>query len=457
MMVFIISQNSQNEVMATLYPSLVNSATGGVPMGYDSRAELTSYAGWSYTFDAKGQLLTAVNGSTGGSVQFVYDPLGRRTRRYVNGVLQRIYHYDGWRVVEERDGNNHKVYSYLYGAQGELMERVAANGAPTWYHHDARGFVTHLTGGDATVLEQYLYDAYGGVYVLDAAGNQRPGNVSACDNHFLWADGYEWQPELGLYLCGHRFYSPKLGRWLSPDPSGMGGGDNNWSRYCNNDPVNGYDPSGLLEEDDQPKYADGGGGDYTPKLSDIMPAGVIGPTGPPPIGSHIPEHTYITPGGGVYDSGTGWGSVYLGSVGLSGGDNSEGDYSTPPHDRTLVVTIPGYGGGVNTLGYSNNNLAKIANVAYSNGDVALIVKRNQIDITARYIADNYSECDNIIIVGYSRGAVGALELASALNGYGTEVNTLVTLDPVRLFGNEYTVPSNVVNAYNFFQTNGGIV
>ena len=121
-------------------------------IAYDNRANTSNYLGWSYACDAKGQLLSASNGAT--SVGFVYDALGRRTRRYVNGALVRVYHYDGWRVVEERNGANQKVYSYIYGAGGELMERVAADGAPLWYHHDARGLhrrwhhpVQHLGAG----------------------------------------------------------------------------------------------------------------------------------------------------------------------------------------------------------------------------------------------------------------------------------------------------------------------
>ncbi len=226
------------------YPSITDSVTGAIPITNDTRADTASYAGWTYTYDAKGQLLSAVSGAT--SVSFIYDALGRRTRRYLNGVLQRIYHYDGWKVIEEDNGSNQNVYNYLYGAGGELVERVAANGSPIWYHHDARGFITHVTDSLANVLEQYLYDAYGAVYILDATGTQRPGNVTACDNHYFWANSYEWQPEMGAYLCGHRFYHPQLGRFLTPDPSGLGGGDVNLFRYCGNDPINGFDPTGEI-------------------------------------------------------------------------------------------------------------------------------------------------------------------------------------------------------------------
>jgi RHS repeat-associated protein len=48
----------------------------------------------------------------------------------------------------------------------------------------------------------------------------------------------------GLILCGARWYSPTLARWLSRDPSGYDGGPNLYE-YCGEDPVNWADPSGL--------------------------------------------------------------------------------------------------------------------------------------------------------------------------------------------------------------------
>lgn len=41
-----------------------------------------------------------------------------------------------------------------------------------------------------------------------------------------------------------RQYSPSIGRWLSKDPIGFGGGDTNLYGYVANDPVNLTDPSG---------------------------------------------------------------------------------------------------------------------------------------------------------------------------------------------------------------------
>ena len=46
-----------------------------------------------------------------------------------------------------------------------------------------------------------------------------------------------------LLMPGLAFYSPQLGRWTSRDPIEEKGG-NNLYRFCDNDPVNKFDPKG---------------------------------------------------------------------------------------------------------------------------------------------------------------------------------------------------------------------
>lgn len=43
-------------------------------------------------------------------------------------------------------------------------------------------------------------------------------------------------------------YAPTIGRFISADPIGLAGGDENLYRYVDNDPINAFDPSGLGPE-----------------------------------------------------------------------------------------------------------------------------------------------------------------------------------------------------------------
>ncbi len=52
-------------------------------------------------------------------------------------------------------------------------------------------------------------------------------------------------PQTGLVNLRARFYDPALGRFLTPDPSGVRGGINAYA-YVENNPVAYTDPLGLL-------------------------------------------------------------------------------------------------------------------------------------------------------------------------------------------------------------------
>ena len=56
--------------------------------------------------------------------------------------------------------------------------------------------------------------------------------------------GMERDEESGLAYHGARYYIPWLGRWLSADPLGVGGGLNVYA-YVNNNPIMAKDPSGM--------------------------------------------------------------------------------------------------------------------------------------------------------------------------------------------------------------------
>ncbi|MFH0856185.1 MAG: RHS repeat-associated core domain-containing protein [Candidatus Omnitrophota bacterium] len=51
----------------------------------------------------------------------------------------------------------------------------------------------------------------------------------------------------GLVYFGARYYDPRIGRFISRDPSGMTDGPNLYV-YCKNDPVNAVDLRGMCKE-----------------------------------------------------------------------------------------------------------------------------------------------------------------------------------------------------------------
>jgi RHS repeat-associated protein len=66
---------------------------------------------------------------------------------------------------------------------------------------------------------------------------------SMVTNNFRFPGQY-YDSETGYHYNYHRYYDPKTGRYLTPDPIGLAGGINPYV-YVLNDPVNAIDPEGL--------------------------------------------------------------------------------------------------------------------------------------------------------------------------------------------------------------------
>lgn len=103
-----------------------------------------------------------------------------------------------------------------------------------------------LLDQSGNIAEKYSYDAFGVPKITDGNGNAR--SQSAYGNRFMFT-GREYLAELGIYDYRHRMYHPGLGRFFQTDPTGFDAGDMNLFRYCDDDPVDRSDPTGLDAEE----------------------------------------------------------------------------------------------------------------------------------------------------------------------------------------------------------------
>ena len=110
-----------------------------------------------------------------------------------------------------------------------------------YYLKDLANTVLALANSSGSIVESYVYDAYGNVTIKNGSGNVIP--TSAYGNRFLF-QGREYDYTTQLYHFRARWYDPETGRWLSNDPIGISGGLNLYA-FCSNDPVNFVDPIGL--------------------------------------------------------------------------------------------------------------------------------------------------------------------------------------------------------------------
>jgi RHS repeat-associated protein len=221
---------------------------GANPISNGSVHEMASYQNISYAY-INDTHLSSVSGMDiyGGqsTYQLSYDALGRCTVRVLNGSVS-YYIYDGEKPILEYHSWSGPSAANIYGRGiDEILMRTDYTTTPirtVYYQDDHEGNVTHLmmqVNNTPTVVESYRYDAFGKPTINGGALT-----TSAYGNRFLFT-GREYVSQFGIYEYRNRAYHPGLGRFMSEDPKGFAAGDNNFFRYCGNDPEDHTDPMGL--------------------------------------------------------------------------------------------------------------------------------------------------------------------------------------------------------------------
>lgn len=104
------------------------------------------------------------------------------------------------------------------------------------YHYNSLGSTIGMTNQNQVVVNQYAYDPFGNIT------NQQEGVTQPFK--FVGQFGVLTEPN-GFYYMRARYYDPKVGRFVSEDPLGFGGGHENLSVYVADNPVMRIDPNGT--------------------------------------------------------------------------------------------------------------------------------------------------------------------------------------------------------------------
>src|SRR5262249_50490606 len=110
----------------------------------------------------------------------------------------------------------------------------------SWLVTDNQGTIRDVaqynSGTDTTSIVDHLkYDSFGNITNQSNSANQP----------LFGFTGQLFDKDTGLQYNLARWYDPKVGRFISQDPSGFAAGDPNLYRYVTNSPPNFVDPTGL--------------------------------------------------------------------------------------------------------------------------------------------------------------------------------------------------------------------
>jgi RHS repeat-associated protein len=202
---------------------------------YDAANELTNWNGTSISYDPNGNMLADGSNtfvwnarhqvSTLNNVNLKYDAFGRRTRNLNNTSFL----FDGANSVQELSGAI-ATANVIGGGIDEIFTRADSGGSYTPLK-DALNSTIAVIDANGNVVASYAYDPFGGT------------TISGANSNLSQYTGRENEAN-GLYYYRARYYSPRLGRFISQDPLGFAAGVNSYA-YVSDSPTNLKDATGL--------------------------------------------------------------------------------------------------------------------------------------------------------------------------------------------------------------------
>jgi len=223
----------------------------------------------TYGYDAFNRLTTISRKSDSATIgQYTYDAMGRRLLKVVsnsglsgmvaNGTIR--YLYDQNQCLEELSvaglaltTTRQFIWGQYIDELIQLKTYVSTGSQPLpasvyYLLSDQLWRSATLTDSSGNIQEAYDADAYGNTIIYSGPG---PDNTWFTNDDVIAVQpaieyiftGRRYDPESQIYFYRARYYYPQLGRFISRDPIGYGGGINLYE-YVMSQPIIKIDPTG---------------------------------------------------------------------------------------------------------------------------------------------------------------------------------------------------------------------
>ncbi len=200
---------------------------------YDASGNITAVDNFSFIYNQNNRLIRVEEG-TEVLGEYTYNGLGQRVLKDADGqVTVFLYDFDG-NIIAEGSTDGTVTSEYLYMGSNRIAMADAGTGHLYYYNNNYLGTPLLITDSDGNVVWDAEYLPFGQAVVSE--------RVSVVNN-FRFAGQY-FDQESGLHYNYFRYYDPRTGRSLTPDPIGLSGGINLYA-YADNNPINIIDPYGL--------------------------------------------------------------------------------------------------------------------------------------------------------------------------------------------------------------------
>ena len=198
-------------------------------MTYDAIGNLTSYAGWTYTWAQGRRLVKQVQDSR--TVEYTYDASGLRVRKKFKSTIN-DYTWAGGKLVHLKAGSQNM--HFFYDAEG-MPAMVLYNQTPYRYVRNLQEDIIAIVDTSGTTVVEYKYDPWGKNESVTGTLAASVGRY----NPFRYR-GYIFDEETLMYYLKDRYYYPELRRFINADRVG----ERNLFLYCRNSPVFRVDNDG---------------------------------------------------------------------------------------------------------------------------------------------------------------------------------------------------------------------